>query len=155
MLFRSHIAGCVSPLSLQPPICYGIDLAKSVDWTAMIGMDRRGSVCDLRHFQRSWGSTTEEIKNLPQVPVAIDTTGVGDPIVEEVQRYKNDVEGVLFTQRHKQQLMEGLALAIQKRMITFPEGIIRNELESFEYEYTRTGVKYRSEERRVGKECRL
>jgi hypothetical protein len=36
--------------------------------------------------------------------------------------------------------MEGLALVIQQRRITFPEGPIRNELETFEYEYTRTGI---------------
>ena len=38
--------------------------------------------------------------------------------------------------------MEGLAVAIQQGQITFPAGPIADELESFEYEYTRTGVKY-------------
>ncbi len=38
--------------------------------------------------------------------------------------------------------MEGLAVAIQKQEIGFPDGVIANELESFEYEYTRTGVRY-------------
>ncbi len=32
--------------------------------------------------------------------------------------------------------MEGLAVAIQKQEIGFPDGVIANELESFEYEYT-------------------
>jgi phage FluMu gp28-like protein len=138
----THIAGCIRPVSMQPTICYGIDLAKSVDWTAIIGLDKQATVSDLRHFQRSWTSTTDEIKSLPDRPMAMDSTGAGDPITEEVQRYKNDVEAFVFTQRTKQQLMEGLALAIQKRLISFPEGVIRTELESFEYEYTRTGVKY-------------
>jgi len=137
-----HIAGCVRPKSMDKTICYGIDLAKSVDWTAIIGLDQKASVSDFRYFQRPWGATTDEIKALPDLPMAIDSTGVGDPIAEEVQRWKNDVEAVHFTQRGKQQLMEGLAMAIQKRLISFPEGVIRNELESFEYQYTRTGVKY-------------
>jgi hypothetical protein len=38
--------------------------------------------------------------------------------------------------------MEGLAKAIQERKITFPDGPIKDELESFEYEFSRTGVKY-------------
>jgi hypothetical protein len=38
--------------------------------------------------------------------------------------------------------MEGLSLAIQQRRITFPEGQIKDELEQFEFEYTRTGVRY-------------
>jgi hypothetical protein len=47
-----------------------------------------------------------------------------------------------FTATSKQQLMEGLAVAIQQRKITFPEGPIKDELEQFEFEYTRSGVKY-------------
>ena len=38
--------------------------------------------------------------------------------------------------------MEGLAMAIQQRKITFPTGLIVEELKNFEYEFTRTGVKY-------------
>ncbi len=40
----------------------------------------------------------------------------------------------------------GLAVAIQERAITFPEGPIVNELESFEYEHTRLGVRYSAPE---------
>ncbi|KKK81338.1 hypothetical protein LCGC14_2814490, partial [marine sediment metagenome] len=46
----------------------------------------------------------------------------------------------------KQGLMEGLSLIISKREIRFPEGVIRQELETFEYEYSRTGVKYSAPE---------
>jgi hypothetical protein len=53
-----------------------------------------------------------------------------------------DVEGFKFSMPSKQQLMEGLAVAIQQREITYPEGVITLELESFEYEYTRSGVRY-------------
>jgi hypothetical protein len=38
--------------------------------------------------------------------------------------------------------MEGLAVAIQQAKITYPDGPIVKELESFEYEYSRTGVRY-------------
>lgn len=138
----NHIAGCIAPMSTSKPICYGIDLAKSSDWTAIIGLDKIATVSDFRHFRKSWGATTDEVKSLPDISMAMDSTGVGDPIVEEVQRHKSDVEGYVFSQRSKQQLMEGLAHAIQKRLISFPEGIIRDELESFEYTYTRTGVTY-------------
>jgi hypothetical protein len=39
-------------------------------------------------------------------------------------------------------MMEGLALAIAAGEVRYPDGVIRNELDEFEYEYTRTGVKY-------------
>lgn len=138
----THIAGCVRPMSTERTICYGGDLAKSVDWTALVGLDRFANVSDFKHFQKPWGETGDEIKSLPDVPMAIDSTGVGDSVVEDIQKYKNDVEGFVFTPKSKQQLMVGLANAIQKRLIGFPEGVIRNELESFEYEYTQTGVRY-------------
>jgi len=42
--------------------------------------------------------------------------------------------------------MEGLASAIQQKMIAFPSGWLTSELEAFEYEYTRTGVRYSAPE---------
>lgn len=60
------------------------------------------------------------------------------------------IEGILFTPRMKQSLMEGLAVAIQHRQLRFPdEGlghVLRLELESFEYTFTRTAVRYAAPE---------
>ena len=139
----NFIKMCTMPQSFEPAVCYGIDLAKSVDWTVIIGLDRFGQVCSFERFQRPWNETKEIIMRLPaKVPLRIDSTGVGDPIVEDVQRQRDLVTGVKYTSQTKQQLMEGLAAAIQQRKITFPEGVIASELESFEFEMTRTGVKY-------------
>lgn len=137
----TYISQCTYPLSTLAPTCFGIDLAKSFDYTCIIGLDKNGSVCHFDRFQKDWRQTVQTILDLPNVPIAIDSTGVGDPIGEDVARVKN-VELVKFTSNSKQQLMEGLAMAIQKRSITFPEGHIKDELEQFEFEYGRTGVKY-------------
>lgn len=135
------IQQCVFPISVEPAVCFGVDLAKSFDYTVITGIDKNGSVCHFDRFQMDWRSTTKRILDLPNVPIAIDSTGVGDPIGEDIARVK-DVTLFQFTQRSKQQIMEGLAVAIQKRLITFPDGVLKDELDSFEYEYTRTGVKY-------------
>lgn len=137
-----YIQQCTFPLSTLPAICFGVDLAKSFDYSVIIGLDRNGAVCHFERFQLDWRQTTQRILNLPSVPIAIDSTGVGDPIAEEVQRFRNDVESFKFTAVSKQQLMVGLAAAIQQRKITFPEGPIKDELEDFEYEFTKTGVRY-------------
>jgi phage FluMu gp28-like protein len=137
----SFIAQCTFPISNLPAVCYGVDVARSFDWTVIIGLDKNCQVCYFDRFQRDWRQTTQAIVNLPNVPIAIDGTGVGGPIGEDVGRVK-DVDIVIFTSHSKQQMMEGLALAIQQRRITFPEGVIADELGNFEYEYTRTGVKY-------------
>jgi hypothetical protein len=138
----NFIKMCTVQMSYEPAVCYGIDLAKSVDWTVIIGLDRFGQVCHLDRFQRPWNETKNIIMQLPRVPLRIDSTGVGDPIVEDIQRTRDQVTGVKYTSQTKQQLMEGLAVGIQQRKIAFPEGVITAELESFEYEMTRTGVKY-------------
>ena len=84
----------------------------------------------------------QRIKMLANVPMKIDSTGVGDPIVEELQLFRGNISGFKFNQTSKQQLMEGLALSIQQRKIAFPEGVITDELENFVFEYTKSGVKY-------------
>lgn len=137
-----YIGQCIYQLSTLPAVCFGIDLAKYKDWTVIIGLDKFGQVCHFERFQRDWRQTVQAIKSLPNVPMKIDSTGVGDPIVEQVQEGRGNVFGVKFTQFTKQQLMEGLAVAIQSKKIFFPEGIITDELEYFEFEHTRTGVRY-------------
>lgn len=136
------IKQCTFPLSTDVPVCFGIDLAKSFDYTVIIGLDKFGRCCYFERFQKDWNLTKQIILQLPKAAMRIDSTGVGDPIVEDLQRQRPNIFGEKFTMWGKQQLMEGLQVAIQQRKITFPEGVITNELESFEYEFTRTGTKY-------------
>lgn len=138
----AYIKQCTFPLSMNPVVCYGIDLAKSVDWTVITGLDKNGSVCYFDRFQKDWRQTKEAIRGLINAPILLDSTGVGDPIFEDLQRDNIPVTGFKFSSTTKQQLMEGLASAIQQRRITFPEGPITEELLIFEYQYTAHGVKY-------------
>jgi hypothetical protein len=139
-----QIQDCIAPLSSRDPVCWGIDLAKSYDWTVAIALDEHGSVCRFERWQSPWEDTISKIKSLVTKGRAlIDSTGVGDPVVEALQKgAAGRFEGFKFTQASKQQIMEGLAVAIQSRSIAYPKGHISIELESFEYEYTRTGVRY-------------
>lgn len=138
----AHIRNCIQPLSTREIVCFGIDLAKSTDFTAIIGLDSGGNVAYFDRFQMDWNSTKQTILQLPKKPMLIDSTGVGDPIVEDLQREGRHIIGLKFTQVSKQQLMIGLQTAIQSRKIGFPDGHIVKELEVFEYQYSATGVKY-------------
>lgn len=144
----SSIRACIMPvLSPLAPVAFGVDLAKSVDWTVIIGLDENGHVCRFERFQMPWGETLERVKLvIGKIKTLVDSTGVGDPIVEGLQRTMKNVEGYKFSSESKQRLMEGLAVAIQQGRIHYPEGVIVNELDSFEYEYTRTGVRYSAPE---------
>jgi hypothetical protein len=136
------INACVSAMSTNPVKCYGIDLAKYSDWTVIIGLDNAGNVAYFERFQADWASTQNKIRNLPRAPMLIDSTGVGDPVVEQLQRDGLDVESFKFTSPSKQELMLGLQVAIHQERIHYPEGVIKEELEVFEYQYSAHGVKY-------------
>jgi hypothetical protein len=139
---NAFIKRCVKPISAQPIVCYGIDLAKSVDYTVIIGLDKDGNVAYFDRFQMDWHNTKETIKRLPPAPIVVDSTGVGDPILEDLMREGVNIEGLKFTSQSKQQIMEGLASAIQQGRIGFPEGVIVDELDVFEYQFTAHGVRY-------------
>jgi len=132
----------IQALSNNNPICYGIDVAKSYDYTVICGLDINGAVCSIDRFQSDWSTTKAKIRGLANVPKLIDATGVGDPIVEELQREDYLIEGFKFTSTSKQQLMEGLVSSIQQGNVKYPDGIIVDELSIFEYVYTAHGVKY-------------
>lgn len=146
------------------PIAAGVDLAgrgavnvvrtgdiESRDWTALALMDRNGFMTFLDRFRKPHRETTLEIvRRVGRVMAFVDSTGTGDAIVEDLQR-RGDMRvlGYTFTDRSRQDLLEGLALALQEEKIHWPDfvtsdgkGSLRDELESFEYSYTPRGVRY-------------
>lgn len=144
---QKFIEACTKPLSTNPVVAYGIDLAKSNDYVVVIGLDDDGATAFFDRWQAPWHVTEARIiEIIGSTPTAIDSTGVGDPIVEAVQKRCSGVEGFKFSSSSKQQIMEGLQVALEKEMISFPPGEIVNELETFTYEYTRTGVRYTAPE---------
>jgi len=140
------IARCVADLSPGPAVAYGVDLAKSSDWTAVVGVDAAGRVAVLERWQSDWGATRERVARIVGNCTAyVDSTGVGDPIVEDVARVCRGVEGWKFSNTSKQQLMEGLASAIQTGEVAYPDGWLRRELDAFGYRYTNGRVTYAAE----------
>lgn len=142
---RAGIRAGLSPLA---PAAWGWDLAKSQDWTAGLALDAAGAVCRFERWQAPWETTIPRIlAQTGTTPALVDSTGVGDPIVERLRKEGGPhFQGYQFTAPSKQRLMEGLAVAIQKGEVTYPDGPIVQELESFEYVYTRTGVHYSAPE---------
>ncbi len=142
----SFIRACtVEGLARGPARCFGADLAKSVDWTVIIGLNGQRQVFHFDRFQHPWQETeTRILQAVGNTPALVDSTGVGDPIVERFTRLPGrQVVGFKFTSTTRQQLLERLAGVIQRREVEFPAGPIVRELESFTYDYTRSGgVKY-------------
>jgi hypothetical protein len=138
------IRACRVPeLSTAPVAVWGVDLAKSYDWTVACGLDASGKVAKLDRWQSDWGQTKRKLLDTIGFTLTmIDSTGVGDPIVEDLIRERPNVQGFKFSSSSKQQLMEGLAAAIQRGEVGYPDGWLVQELEAFEYEYYAGGVRY-------------
>ena len=127
-----------------PPLVFGVDLAKSVDFTWVVGLDRAGAVVVSERWQgEPWDVTIRRISEIVRgVPTLVDSTGVGDPIVEALEREGLPVAGFKFTSSSKQTLLEGLSLAFQRGQIRHEDERLRAELEVFGYEIRSGRVRY-------------
>ena len=145
-----HIAACTIPeLAPGPVVAFGIDLAKKQDYFVVIGLNKLGGVASFHRWRGvPWRQSIQKVWQIvgEDTPAMVDSTGVGDPVLEELQHEHGNFYGFHFSLTSKQKLMEGLAVSIQSHEIAFPDGLIKYELEFFEYETTRTGVKYSAPE---------
>jgi hypothetical protein len=127
----------------QPPVVYGVDLARSVDYTVVCGLDAWRRVVVLERWQLPWAETKAKILEMVgKVPCVVDATGVGDAIVSDLQQLGVDVTPHVFTQSSKLRLMQRLIAAFQGGELQLTAGWLPAELETFEFSYTATGVKY-------------
>ena len=135
-----HIAAAVRPMSNKPAVAWGVDLAKTQDWTVVVGLDIDGVPC---YFDRwhgvSWDATEERIAMaVKDGNGCIDSSGVGDPIAERLSRKCHNLEAYP-TGARKQQLIEGLIVDIQQGRVKVIDGVMRAEMESYEYQLSKTG----------------
>lgn len=125
--------------STQPTVALGIDLARRMDWTVIVGMDRDFGVTHFERFNNiDWPLQKKRIEAtwlaLNKPALVIDATGVGDPMVQELQYSGVYVaEAFLFNAISKRQLVESLAMACDAAVLTLPdEPTLLNEMEAFE-----------------------
>ena len=126
----------------------GCDLAKYQDYTVIVVLDVTEKPYKLVHFERfnrrPYAEVIMRIKDLYKrfnhPKVLIDSTGVGDPVLEDLQDI--GAEGYVFTSKSKVQLIQRLQACLENGDVKYPyiEELIK-ELQFFEYQLTRTGVK--------------
>lgn len=137
------IRASIGPLSTDPTVCYGLDLARSLDYTVLTGLDAYRRTTMLDRWQASWSETKARVKaTVGELPVVADATGVGDAIVGDLQQMGVAVTPHVFTQPSKLRLMQRLVAAFQGKELTIPEGWLTGELEAFEFTYSATGTRY-------------
>ncbi len=138
---------------LSPPVAgesyyAGVDLAKVADYTVIVIMNRRGEVVFVDRFHKiDWGQQVDRIRGAARrynhASMLVDSTGVGEPIYEDLVRAGCNVQPYKLTASSKASLIDALALRFERRDIViprpavWPEGVA--ELEAFEYSTTATG----------------
>lgn len=130
----------------------GLDLARLTDFTVMTVLDDTGRQVYLDRFNLlDWVVQKQRVADVChryQARCLLDSTGIGDPIYEDLRRMGLDVEGYKFTQESKKKLVESLMLSFeQMRIRIMPDPVQANELKIFEYDIGPSGgVKYSAPE---------
>jgi len=132
----------------------GIDWARYSDYTAVVAVGVSDGLCDVVGMERisrlGWSAQIERVCGFllrhRVNSVLTDQTSIGDPLLEQLTTRLREldcdvrVEGVVFTNRSKRDLVDDLALRFGHGTVTIPgdEHLLR-ELQYFEYEVTESG----------------
>lgn len=125
----------------------GVDLAKTMDYTVI-------TVIDLHTFQVHKQERFNQIDwNLQKAKIEamylrygkpliyMDSTGVGDPIYEDLLHKGIRVESYKFNEQSRRNLLVNLALLLEQDKIRIPDNqTLIDELLSFRYELTERGT---------------
>ena len=124
----------------------GVDLAKYNDWTVItiIDLNTFRVLKQDRFNQIDWVLQKAKIEAIyhkyGKPLIYMDSTGVGDPIYEDLLRRGLRVEGYKFTEQSRKDLLNNLAIKLEQGKIKIPDNeILKNELQSFHYEIGDTG----------------
>lgn len=141
--------GMVEGVTPEGQVIFGIDLAKTTDYTVIYGANssnRRN--CYFKSFNEvSWGEQKRLIARAVKqvrragasdVTLVMDSTGVGDPIVEDVEAAGYDVIPINFT-THKQNMVRRLAKDLEDAKAFVLEEGKREEFDTYAMSMTPTG----------------
>jgi len=139
------VSGVLEEAKTDKRYVVGADLAKHTDFTVCIVLDENGHVCAFDRFsQLDWVFQRKRIVNLTNLYSArllVDSTGVGDPVYDELRRENVRVEGYKFTSASKKDLIENLSIMLENNQISYPDiPELVNELKIFGYTVGSTGL---------------
>lgn len=129
---------------------WGLDLAKLVDWTVLCGINSYSHKLDAidRYNQIDYVLQKARIESYwrrnGEGRLKMDSTGVGEPIFDDLDKNGLTVEGIQFTERMKRDLVTNLAIGIEQKKLLLPNHPeLREEFRMFGFEVSASGrVKY-------------
>lgn len=124
----------------------GVDLGKHEDFTVLTVIDKynhnvvywdRFNKIDYPFQQQRIKAVADRYNN---ARITVDSTVVGEPIKEDLERLGLFIDDFKFTNRSKKELVEKLSIYIEQKNIWIPnEEILIDELKSFGYQLTDSG----------------
>lgn len=125
----------------------GVDLAKHKDFTVLTVADvSTGKIVHYDRFNKiDWNFQRDKIqyisKKYNNAVAYIDSTGVGDPIVEDLQRMDIICSAYKFTVQSKYDLIKNLMIMIKDKKISIPHiQTIIDEMSAYTFETLPSGV---------------
>ena len=121
-------------------IAWGVDLAKSYDYTAVIGLNKDCQIVYSDRWQGNWKATQKKLISLiGDDHCLVDKTSAGDVVLENIQDDMKNTEGLWFTNKSKGNIIEGLAYKFHDRSIGISRDNVYTELVNYELSFTPTG----------------
>lgn len=130
----------------QGQVQLGVDLAKTQDWTVItpFNIETFEVGTQIRFNNLDWNIQKARIAaeyfRHGRGKVLLDATGVGSPILDDLRLEGLNVEGFVFTEQSKKELLTHLAILLEQGKIKLPkdEGLL-SELDAFSWELSKTG----------------
>lgn len=123
-----------------------IDLAKHSDYTVLFvaNVETNEIVYYWRATGLSWESQMDRFleisKRYHNPTFFVDSTGLGDTIVERMIEEGLDTRGIVFSSKSKQQMVQNLAVMLQRKELLPPDvKEVLDELDRYTFEHTSTG----------------
>ena len=130
---RKAIKGTLEKPVASPDYEYvaGVDWGKSGDYTVVTILDQKGHLVAFdQMYKQSYKFMSERVARLLndyKARALVETTGMGDPIFEMLQREYHNVTGFDMTATRKGDIIENLAIMIERGAkgndngVTYPE----------------------------------
>lgn len=158
---KENVEDCLNAPISDHQYAIGVDLARLQDFTSIDVLDRHTwkIVYRERFNQIDWNLQKARIESVARrynnARLKIDSTGVGDPIVQDLQKIGLAVEPVRFTNVIKREMIETLIIALEQDKLKIPnDPVLIDELVSFTCDINeRTGTVYYSAPQGLHDDC--
>jgi hypothetical protein len=121
-------------------MCLGVDLARKIDFTAVVAMNGKKQVTEIQRFQEDWPDQKRRIVStafrLNSARGVVDSTGEGDVLVGFLREAGMQVEEFVLSNQSKQKLLDNLRVDFEQSLISIPNDTdLIAELDAYQYEF--------------------